>query len=269
MSAAVLLLLMHPLALGQLEADQSVAAGREALDHWWPRNYPWYDAETDSVRRVEIPKPWDWSWLWAWLRGLGEWLKGLWPDWDLSWLWDWLSGWNWRSLLRTPTTFWEWSTRIALLLLLVLLVYLTVRAYRRWHSSSAESKAEGGKSHSQEDTDRIEALPFPVRSGRLDLLGEARRYYQQGDYRQAIIYLFSFQLVRLDRQQIIRLNKGKTNRQYLREVGPRGALGRLVEQTMVAFEDVFFGNRGLDRARFESCWSRLDEFESLAAEGTG
>ena len=37
-----------------------------------------------------------------------------------------------------------------------------------------------------------------------------------------MIYLFSHQLVQLDRHQIIRLAKGKTNRQYLREVGPGG-----------------------------------------------
>jgi hypothetical protein len=36
---------------------------------------------------------------------------------------------------------------------------------------------------------------------------------------------------------------------------------------MVAFEDVFFGNHPLDRNRFESCWTRLDEFEALAAQG--
>jgi len=54
MNAVLLLILMHPLALGQLEEDLPsaarenvppngpVRAGREALDHWWPRNYPWY-----------------------------------------------------------------------------------------------------------------------------------------------------------------------------------------------------------------------------------
>jgi hypothetical protein len=271
-NTAVLLLLMHPLALGQLDPDESVTAGREALDHWWPRNYPWYDAETDGVRRVEIREPWDWSWLQNWWRALGEWLRGLLPDWDLSWLWDWLRGWSWRSLLSMPTTFWGWFGLIVLVVLVCVLMYVARWAMRRWGgflpgSEMQEGKSKTRRSREQEDADRVEALPFPVRSGRMDLLGEARSHYQQGDYGQAIVYLFSFQLVRLDRQQIIRLTKGKTNRQYLREVGPRWALRRLLEQTMVAFEDVFFGNRRLERARFESCWSRLDEFQSLAAEG--
>jgi len=73
-------------------------------------------------------------------------------------------------------------------------------------------------------------------------------------------------LIQLDKQQIIRLAIGKTNRQYLREVGPPSALGRLLEETMVAFEDVFFGNRRLERARFEACWSRLPEFEALSKQ---
>jgi hypothetical protein len=63
------------------------------------------------------------------------------------------------------------------------------------------------------------------------------------------------------------LSKGKTNRQYLREVGHRAPLRQLVEQTMVAFEDAFFGRHSLDQTRFESCWFRVGEFEKLNAEG--
>lgn len=268
MNAVALLLLIQPVLLGQMDAEQSMAAGRDALDNWWPRDYPWYDAQTDGVRRVEIRRPRDWSWLRNWANGLGAWLRSLWPDWDLSWLWGWLPNWNWRRLLRMPTTVWGWTARIALVLLLALVVYVLVRAGRRLHTRRAKS-GTGGATSGQEGAGRLEALPFPAAQGQLDLLGEARTLYQQGNYGQAVLYLFSFQLAQLDKQQIIRLTKGKTNRQYLREIGPRRLLRRLVGQTMVAFEDVFFGNHTLDRARFESCWSRLDEFQSLAAGGSG
>jgi hypothetical protein len=67
--------------------------------------------------------------------------------------------------------------------------------------------------------------------------------------------------VELDRGQAIRLAKGKTNRQYLRELTPKPDLKGLVEQSMLAFEDVFFGGRALDRSRFEDCWRRLPEFD--------
>jgi hypothetical protein len=45
-------------------------------------------------------------------------------------------------------------------------------------------------------------------------------------------------------------------------------LRQLVDQTLVAFEDVFFGHHSIDRIRFEACWRRLPEFESLLIKGT-
>jgi hypothetical protein len=100
-----------------------------------------------------------------------------------------------------------------------------------------------------------------------DLLAEARRAYEQGNFGEAIIYLFSHQLLQMDRRHLIRLTKGKTNRQYLREIGPRRTLRQLFEQTMVAFEDVFFGAHVLGRDRFEACWSQLNRFDQLVEEG--
>ena len=55
-------------------------------------------------------------------------------------------------------------------------------------------------------------------------------YQKAGDFAQATIFLFAHMLVELDRHQLIRLARGKTNRQYLMDlethlrVGmPRGA----------------------------------------------
>ncbi len=64
----------------------------------------------------------------------------------------------------------------------------------------------------------------------------------------------------------MRLAKGKTNRQYLREAGRERPLASLLERTMVTFEDVFFGRRALDREGFEICWNQLDQFERLVAQ---
>ncbi len=98
-----------------------------------------------------------------------------------------------------------------------------------------------------------------------NLLGQAREHYLAGNFNEAIIYLFSYELVELDRRSLIRLSAGKTNRQYLRELGGRGTLAGLLQQSMVAFEDVYFGDRRLGRERFENCWQRLPEFEALVA----
>lgn len=201
----------------------SVDAGRKALQPWF--GYPWYDAPTDGLRRVEVSarrspaKPL--------VSAVG-------------------------SLLQIMV----WTI---LALILAAIVYLLLRAYllQPRQARSPLARAAPG------DADRIESLPFPVHPGRTDLLAEARRCYQDGQYGQAIVYLFSFQLVQLDKRQIIRLARGKTDRQYLREVGPRNALRQIVEQTMATFEDAFFGGRTIDRASFEACWSRVEEFEAL------
>jgi hypothetical protein len=68
--------------------------------------------------------------------------------------------------------------------------------------------------------------------------------------------------VQLDRHHVIRLAKGKTNRQYLRETRTRPALAEILETTMVAFEDVFFGKHELSRQRFEECHSQFGTFQS-------
>ena len=231
--------LLPPLILGQADPEQSVASGRESLDRWW--GYPWYDASTDGVERIDVRAPWDPD---------GSWLDWTWPNWHLPGL---------GSVL-------EWVFWIALVASLAAVAYLLVRAYLG-SESFASSQADDDPETEADRRRRIESLPFPVQASRNDLLAEARRHYQQGDYGEAVKYLFSYQLVQLDKHQIIRLTRGKTNRQYLREVGRRKSLGRVVEQTMVAFEDFFFGNHAIDRARFEACWSRLAQFEAQVAEG--
>ncbi|MCE9547354.1 MAG: hypothetical protein K8T25_17925, partial [Planctomycetia bacterium] len=113
------------------------------------------------------------------------------------------------------------------------------------------------------DADRVENLPIPVRRPAGDLLSEARMHYENGNYRDAIIYLYSHQLVSLDKHQMIRLVRGKTNRQYLRDLVSRQPLRGLLEQTMLTFEDVFFGDLAITRERFETCWKRLPDFDAL------
>lgn len=218
-------------------AAAGVEEGKEALGSRW--RYPWYDESGDGVRRVPVKVPW---------RA---------PDAKFNSSWG-GGGWNFSVLELFVWTF--------ALILFAVLVYLLIHAYLHREDVGAAAPVGASERAAVDDATRIEALPFRVRRGPLTLLEEARRYYELGDLKQAIIYLFSYQLVEMDKQQIIRLTKGKTNRQYMREIRRPGALRGLVEQTMVAFEDVFFGDHFLEPARFESCWRRLDEFESLIGE---
>ncbi len=250
--AACHLLCAATVAFGAADREQSVEAGREVLDRWvW--QYPFYDSEKDGLRSIRVSEPWHvrWEWLIEWLGDAMGWLRGL---------------FTFRGGRPGSMSWQQWLAWGVIAALVILLAYLMVRVWRRRGEARSLGAMGVGELDVVEEKRRVEALPSDVGRRRANLLDAARECYQEGDYREAIIYLFSYQLVRLDKRQLIRLAKGKTNRQYLREIGRRLALRRLFEQTMVTFEDVFFGNYAIDRARFESVWSHLDEFESLVAD---
>ncbi len=215
--------------------DQAIDAGREALTPWW--GYPWYDQATDGVRPIEVVEPWRPPNLLAWL-GLS--LASL------------------EKLLL-------WLVWVVLALVLLWVLYLVWRSARRRAGSMGLAR-QTDTSHLATPR-QIESLPVPVSPERADLLGWVERCYSEGDYSRAVVYLFSYQLVALDRRQLIHLARGKTNRQYLRELAARTRLRDLVGHTMQVFEEVFFGNRRLDRSGFETCWYRLDEFHRLVGFG--
>jgi hypothetical protein len=209
--------------------DDPVGAGREALDQWW--EYPWYDSAKDDVRTLDVkpPTPTNFGGF-----GSGE---------DLN-IFVWLG--------------------IALLLLLVLV--LLVRAYLR--DDVAQAAADRRRQTDPRSLiERAEALPIAVDLSKVDLLAEARRLGQQGDYSRAIVFLYSHFLLRLDQGQKIRLAAGKTNRQYLGELSS-ATLRKMLHTVMLAFEDAFFGKHRIERERFETCWAQLEPLNSALAEVT-
>lgn len=208
-------------------ADEAIEQGREALASPWI-DPPWYDAEQDDLRRVRV-----------------------WSSWGLEWNGDWLGEMGWLRYVL-------WGL-IGLVLLGV--IVLLIRVYWYGRSATPLPKATADQATASGEA-MIEALPFPLERRPVNLLDEARRRYEAGDYAKAVVFLFSHQLVELDRRRLIHLTRGKTNRQYLRELLAHPTLHALVEPTMVAFEEVFFGNRPLERERFEQCWRGLDQFNA-------
>jgi uncharacterized protein DUF4129 len=157
------------------------------------------------------------------------------------------------------------GTLLQVLGLTTLIVFIGVLA---WLIARAFLKHETTESviskvvETSRDVDRVEVLPFQLRKPSGDFLAEAQRLYEAGQFSEAVIYLYSHLLVQLDRHHIIRLAKGKTNRQYLRETRSRPLLKEILERTMIAFEDAFFGHHVLSREQFEEGWLRLDEFHA-------
>lgn len=191
--------------------------------------FPWYDSQTDSLKALKFRDP---------------------PDWK---------PWNFGPVLNVVA----WTLLTVMLAALVAALILFAR-----NQTAGAATASAAKRDRVLDADQVEALPFLAERRRDDLLGQARFHYQQGNYSEAILYLFSYQLLQLDKYSVIHLAKGKTNRQYLREAARVAALQSALERTMLSFEGVFFGRRPLDRAAFETCWNTLPEFEQQLRAAT-
>lgn len=224
--------------------EQAIEAGRDALNG--RTSFPFYDAREDDVRRIDVKedgkkKP---------EAGGGKYVSQ--PKTTTP------------TRLRGPNlsglgSFFQVLGLGLLTLIIVGVIALLVKAFMQGEQAQTQGIKFVDTSH---DVDKVEDLPFQLKKPTGDFLSEARRLYEAGKYSEAIVYLFSYQLVALDKRHVIHLSKGKTNRQYLRETRSREPLKQLLQRTMISFEDVFFGHHDLSRDRFEESWNRLDEFHS-------
>jgi hypothetical protein len=232
-----------PLAADEIADQTAVESAKDALAG--SGRFPWYDRTKDDVRPLRISS------------------RESELDRDEKWAGE--------QTASTPTTTTrtrssvfggalQWIGLTTLILLLGLIAYFIVTAFLKEEMS--DSAAVRKVVESRRDADRVEALPFQVRAVSGDFQSEARRLYEAGNYSQAIIYLFSHELVELDRHHVIRLAKGKTNRQYIRETRSRPGLAAILEGSMIVFEDAFFGKKAITREAFERCWRQLDAFQT-------
>jgi hypothetical protein len=251
LALAAVAILMPCLLFGSLLADdvpgksdqQAIQTAQDALASGG--RFPWYDRNQDDVRRLNVvPRET------ADERG-DKWIDDRAP----------------QAAPPPPAQrvslfggVLQWIGLTALVLLLGVIAFLIASAFLKEEVS--ESVAVRKVVESRRDADRVEALPFHLRAGSGDFLAEARRLYETGQYSEAVIYLFSHELVELDKHHVIRLTKGKTNRQYIRETRQRPAITSILETTMIAFEDAFFGKKNLSRDAFERCWRQLEAFQA-------
>jgi len=230
-------------------AFDPVKAGENGLER--VARFPWYDRRKHELKPVDVEISRD-----SIRYRNSTWQKVPAKTPTSSWNWG---NWSWPAIGRFVFSSLGWFLLALVLaaLVLVLAWALLQRDRRLRRKRSRIQELQPGKAA---ESIQIENLPFPLEPTELDLLTEARRLFQAGEYEKAIVYLFSYQLVQLDHRQFVRLTRGKTNRQYLRELRTYPFLRSIVEQTMIRFEDVFFGGRNLTRDQFASCWDRLNDF---------
>ena len=207
---------------------------------------PWHDSDSNEIVPIEVAprepradyRSTDWQWPERKATSTREW-----PD--LSWLGPIL----WYAI---------WAVILAGL---VGLLYFIMRAILR--TGRTESTAE---SAGEWNPARIEELPFELASRPDDLLEAAQQARARGDLRLTIILLFSEQLLHLDRTNRLRLAKGKTNRQYLRELAWDPPLRKLLRKSVHIFERVYFGGWPPTREEADAMWEITEDLKARCQE---
>ena len=218
--------------------DQSVTNAKRGLDQSTAgsRQFPWYSSETDDAAFVPFPKEREYKER---------------PEREAS------SSWNFFARMSYWTLF-----GIGILVLLFILLLALFVIYRNKDLFRKLWKKE----EYAERKRRIETLPEEARDMFDDLIGAARRAMESGDYRAALIYYFSHQLVWLDMHALIRMHKGKTNHEYARELKQATEVLRYYEEAMVLFESVYYGDHSISRLQFLGLWEDRQNFSQAVRE---
>lgn len=176
------------------------------------------------------------------------------------------SGWNFAPRNWLPGSISYWMSGIFLLILLLIVavvIYLVAKKTSIGSVSTAEAWNE--ESHRK----RIRALPFQLENTTGDCRSLAEQSFRSGDFRKAMIYLFSHALIFLDQQQVVTLRRGKTNRQYLKEAQRVRPAESYLRELIEPFEAVFFGDKDIPAGKFESFWNALPQFEQGVRQAAG
>ena len=162
------------------------------------------------------------------------------------------------------------ASTILLLLILAVLVWLI----RRFFSDVDFRRLQAEKA-SKEKKRRLSALA-PEAAPMFDrLFDAAQEAFAAGDYRLAIIYFFSGTLVELDKAGALRLQKGRTNHDFDRQLKKSPALRELYRPAMLLFEDGYYGDHLVSRESVaailplkEKLYTELARLKALAERKT-
>jgi hypothetical protein len=155
---------------------------------------------------------------------------------------------------------------IALVLFFLMIAGGLVAFFIRGRRDVAVSKRTTA-SRVREEAIRVIVESIPLNAAKVqrgDMLSETRSWIQKGDFENAIICYFGYQLLELDRANMIYVARGKTNGQYIREARKKSpALAEILDVTVRTFERTYFGRHELTAEGFDAAWRRVDDFQRL------
>jgi hypothetical protein len=168
------------------------------------------------------------------------------PDW-LTRLYDsFLNFWD-RVMFAIITFIYEGRLlfKIAAVVVFVLVLFFIARNLSRNLVHEAQLAAEGNEND--------EALTSKSAFKRAETLS------MQGDYRNAIRYLYLSSLLVLDEQGLMRYDRSRTNREYLRSVSSKPELAEPLQDVIEVFDRVWYGFEGVDEQTYQTYVERVDE----------
>ena len=90
-------------------------------------------------------------------------------------------------------------------------------------------------------------------------LQRAQTLSSQGDYRTAIRYLYLSSLLVLDERGLLRYDRSRTNREYLRSVSSKPQLATPLRDVIDVFDRVWYGFESVDEQTYQSYLEHVDE----------
>jgi hypothetical protein len=90
-------------------------------------------------------------------------------------------------------------------------------------------------------------------------LQRAQTLSTQGDYRSAIRYLYLSSLLVLDERGLLRYDRSRTNREYLRSVSSKPQLATPLRDVIDVFDRVWYGFESVDEQTYQSYLQQVDE----------
>jgi len=92
-------------------------------------------------------------------------------------------------------------------------------------------------------------------------LAKAQQLSRGGDYRAAVRYLYLSTLLILDERGVMRYDRSKTNREYLRSVSNSPELSQPLGEVIEVFDNVWYGNHSLEEESFNHYSRRVEELK--------
>ncbi|KNY25045.1 hypothetical protein Bccel_0302 [Pseudobacteroides cellulosolvens ATCC 35603 = DSM 2933] len=137
---------------------------------------------------------------------------------------------------------------ILLILMAASVIYLIVK-YKRNNRKIKE----------EEDSELLSQLKDPE-----EVRLQAMEFYKNGDFRQGIRFLYLSLILKLNEQNLLVINKAKTNKEYMNELRTKEYIhfDKVMEFTGV-FNRCWYGNRNLSRDIFDKWFS---EYSSIVGE---